>query len=417
MNGGQTGRIAMSRIAYESLGSKKVRYTCLFIADVPTKGGATESMIRLILELRERYNVRSIVCTAQHSDLNKRLDSLGIENHVTLHSQFLIAPPALAVKRPFTLLKAFIAYRQSFTESIKKAEETIDFSQVDIIHSNLPRTDLGEELARRHQLPHICHLREFSFEDFHCVSFRRKPGKYLSDHSTQLVAVSQAVKAAWERRGVAKGKIQVVYNGVETAQYAHAAALTERQSPSDTGAIKCVFLGGCSEAKGVWDAVKAVEHFDSSKKISLDIYGGDSRTTITKVRTYIRLRGLKDRISVLDRVSDIADKLGKYNIALVCSRSEGFGRVVIEYQAAGVPVIAANTGGLPELIRDGENGLLYDKKVGWISLKKRILSLSESPSLWTIIRKGGLESAQEFTASKNADEIFKIYQHVMGMGN
>lgn len=403
----------MSPNTIKSSEMQNPRYTCLFIADVPTKGGATESMIQLILELKEQYGIRSIVCTAQKSELNSRLNSLGIENHVTFHSQFLVSPPALAIKRPIALLKAFCIYKRAFKQSLRLAENYIDFSQVDIIHSNLPRTDLGEELARLHRIPHVCHLREFSFEDFHCVSFRRNPGVYLSNRSTRLIAVSQAVKQAWIKRGIKNDKIQVVYNGVATTQYKLSAKQTEHLSPYESEEIKCVFLGGCSEAKGVWDAVKAVENFDTSKKISLDIYGGDSRTTKAKVKAYIRVHRLEDRIAIKERVSNVKTILGNYNVALVCSRAEGFGRVVVECQAAGVPVIAANTGGLPELICNGKNGLLYDKKLGWISLKNKISLLSENSSLWVEIRKGGLESSTEFSAARNANEVFKVYQSIM----
>lgn len=382
----------------------------VYIADVPTQGGATESLVQLMLEMRESYGVEPIACTAQESLLNERLRGLGIENYVTGHAQFLFSPPALALKRPLERYKAQRLYNQKFDISIATAERSIDFSSVDIIHSNLPRTDLGEELARRHGIPHVCHLREFSFDDFHCESFRDGPAKYISDNSSALIAVSQAVKRAWAKRGADKDKIHVVYNGIKLERcYAPETA----QSPAEQGSIRCVFLGGCSEAKGVWDAVHAVKNLRGKENIHLDIFGWDSRATKTKVLSYIKLHKLSNYITIFDRDSKIVERLAEYNLALVCSRAEGFGRVVLEYQASGVPVIAANAGALPELIDSGRNGILYEKNGGGSCLSKEIEEISHNSSLWHSIRRAGLADCKKFNSGNNAKIIAKIYETVL----
>lgn len=386
----------------------------VYIADVPIQGGATESLVQLTLEMRESFDVEPIVCTAQESSLNERLGNLGIENHVTGHAQFLFSPPGMMLRRPIERYKACKLYHEQADSSIESAERSIDFSGVDLIHSNLPRTDLGEELSRRHGIPHICHLREFSFEDFKCESFREKPEKYISDNSRALIAVSNAVRMAWARRGADIDKIHVVYNGVKLDRY-HAPK--HALSPKELGKIQCVFLGGCSEAKGIWDALEAIRVLRKHENIHLDVYGWDSRATKAKAEIYIKLHGLTNNVSILNRDSEIAKKLNKYNLALVCSRAEGFGRVVLEYQASGVPVVAADTGALPEIIKDEENGLLYKKSEGGASLSDRISEISSSRELWHSIRSTGLTTCRKYSSSNNTRSIIQIYRSLLSGRN
>ena len=56
---------------------------------------------------------------------------------------------------------------------------------------------------------------------------------------------------------------------------------------------------------------------------------------------------------------DVCSLLHEYDCGVMCSRSEGFGRVTAEYMMAGLPVIASDTGANPELVNEGQTGLFY----------------------------------------------------------
>ena len=82
-----------------------------------------------------------------------------------------------------------------------------------------------------------------------------------------------------------------------------------------------------------------------------------------------------DRIKIVPFVQDVAPFYANADIALVCSRAEAFGRVTIEAMKYGLPVIAANTGASPEIIKDGETGLLYEYG-NQVSLEEKIVLLT-----------------------------------------
>ena len=79
-----------------------------------------------------------------------------------------------------------------------------------------------------------------------------------------------------------------------------------------------------------------------------------------------RLRGLIDELALEDDVrllglrDDVASLLRAFDVAVMASHSEGSPLAIIEYMAAGLPIVATRAGGVSELISDGEHGLLVD---------------------------------------------------------
>ena len=68
--------------------------------------------------------------------------------------------------------------------------------------------------------------------------------------------------------------------------------------------------------------------------------------------------GLGEVVTLLGMRADVPDLLAAADVAVCCSDFEGGPLSVMEYMGAGLPVLATEVGGLPELISDGENGIL-----------------------------------------------------------
>lgn len=77
-----------------------------------------------------------------------------------------------------------------------------------------------------------------------------------------------------------------------------------------------------------------------------------------KLETLIAELGMSEVVTLLGVRADISDLLAAADVAVCCSDFEGGPLSVMEYMGAGLPVIATRVGGLPELIHDGENGVL-----------------------------------------------------------
>jgi glycosyltransferase involved in cell wall biosynthesis len=80
---------------------------------------------------------------------------------------------------------------------------------------------------------------------------------------------------------------------------------------------------------------------------------------VSKVRAQIEAAGLGDRISILGYVDDLPAALALLDVALYSAlESDGMSRVLFEYLAAGVPVVASRVGVVPEILEDGRTALL-----------------------------------------------------------
>lgn len=89
--------------------------------------------------------------------------------------------------------------------------------------------------------------------------------------------------------------------------------------------------------------------------------------------------GLGDRIRFLGDRHDIPAVLASLNVTVLPSSSESLSNVILESMAAGVPVVATNVGGNPEIIQDGETGFLADMDDD--SLVKNVERLLLNPEL------------------------------------
>ncbi|MBI5155250.1 glycosyltransferase family 4 protein [Candidatus Poribacteria bacterium] len=129
-----------------------------------------------------------------------------------------------------------------------------------------------------------------------------------------------------------------------------------------------------------------------------------------KLRRYHDASGLGDRAVYLGSVEDPAGLIASLDIGVVASRgSEGFSRIAVEYFASGVPVVATRVGALPELIKDGVNGLLVPPEDP-AAMAAAIGRLAASPARRA---KTALNAARElvprFSPQRLAEEMEAVY--------
>lgn len=240
----------------------------------------------------------------------------------------------------------------------------IDDLRPDLLHANsLSMGRLTGALSRQTQCPCSAHMRDIL----------RLSAAAIADlnANVRLLAVSAATRDFHVAQGVDADRIRVVYNGVDTRQFApaedrSAARRRGRQwlgLPDD--AQLCLTIGQIGLRKGL-DILAAAApmivrsapraHFlivgerYSAKRESID-FEQDLLATF-------QAAGLADRLHRLGYRTDILELLQAADLLIHPARQEPFGRVLLEAAATGTAIVATRVGGTPELISDGVSGAL-----------------------------------------------------------
>lgn len=174
-----------------------------------------------------------------------------------------------------------------------------------------------------------------------------------------VIAVSEATRRVMmDIEGVSDSQITVVYNGMEPLRRPSKEAVEEvRRELGLEGKRVCLMLARLHEEKGhryLFDAIREIESRVGSVIFLLAGDGPDRDA----LEAGVRGRGVADAVRFLGRRDDVPELISLSSVIALPSLAESFGFVVLEAMSLGAPVVAAATGGIPELITNRENGLL-----------------------------------------------------------
>lgn len=125
--------------------------------------------------------------------------------------------------------------------------------------------------------------------------------------------------------------------------------------------INALFLGTIGDRKGAFDLIEAMQFIPERTPLRLWLAGGGEKEgDLEKARRKIAELGLEDRCKLIGIVQGQAktDLLQQSHIFVLPSYNEGLPFAIIEAMAAGLAIVATPVGGIPEVVRDDQNGLL-----------------------------------------------------------
>ena len=167
---------------------------------------------------------------------------------------------------------------------------------------------------------------------------------------TNSHCVAQRFSGAFDRR-----KVEVVYQAVTAERTAETVAVPGGD------AFRCVSVGSISPAKHQEEAIEAVARLrGEGREVELRIIGEGDANFEAGLREPVRRLELEDAVTCPARASTPAAARRGSHAVVNCSRHEAFGRVTVEGMLAGRPVVGARSAGTAELIRNEENGFLYE---------------------------------------------------------
>jgi glycosyltransferase involved in cell wall biosynthesis len=371
----------------------------LFIAHYADLYGANRSLLALVRGLQEKGDVNCRVLVPAKGRFTEELDRVGIAHAVhAIPWWFVKGPgPTGASAR----IMAVLRWLRAEWRAVGQLRQFVRQWNIDVVHSNSSVVATGALLALVTGRPHVWHLREFGTLDY---DLRPLTGmrmvRFLLRSSDRVICVSRAIRTHFGLQGNARAS--VVFNGVVP----RAAMGAPRQAPSGRPFIFSM-IGVVSPYKGHAEAFEAlarvvVLHPDTE----LHVVGEGA---LQEARKKVAQLGLGTRVVFHGYVNDVAPLLARTDVLLMCSRNEAMGRVTAEAMCAGVPVIGHDSGGTPELVHDGVDGLLYPG--GAEALAGRMLQLMEQPEAYELISRYCLnKAATSFTNEAYVEAVHQVYR-------
>jgi spore coat protein SA len=322
----------------------------------------------------------------------------------------------------------YCRYRNYLPLYDRQVARIINRVRPDLVHVH-NRPLLALSLTRRlgGEIPVILHMHNL----YESLGKRERPPLGAPIPVAGFAACSQFVlDRERSRLGLGAACLRVIYNGVETGAFAsiwdhdpQRQQVREQYGLEDEPTV--LFAGKLRESKGVHILVRAMARvWEIAPRAVLVLVGGTEygrgrtmRQTPFMGRLRRDLAGAKGRV-VLTGFLPPADMPRAYLLGDVfvgpSQIEEGLGLVFLEAAAAGLPIIATRRGGIPEVVRDGVNGLLLRQPDDDAELAERIIGLlSDAPLRQRLGRQGRSWVAENFSWERITGTLEEFYNEIM----
>ncbi|MCW3991463.1 MAG: glycosyltransferase family 4 protein [Candidatus Bathyarchaeota archaeon] len=284
----------------------------------------------------------------------------------------------------------------------------ITAEETDIIHSHLaiPMGFLATFTPRHTPLIVTCHGSDCTLP--FTKPFYRPFIRHTLRKTGRIVAVSNFIKRLAVRLGAPAERVEVIYQGIDTSKFRPSRekeSLREKMGiPSDLLVVGT--LGRLVPEKRVDDIIRAAASV-SEKVDAHFVVGGDGphRPYLENLAARLGVRN----ISFLGEVADAARFHQVCDVFILASVREGLSTALQEAMATGCVPVAVNGFGCPELVREGENGYIFEPR-DVEGLAEKTLQAASNPGLGRRARETIREG---FEIEKNVMKYVELYRELL----
>jgi glycosyltransferase involved in cell wall biosynthesis len=251
-----------------------------------------------------------------------------------------------------------------------------------------------------------------------------RPAKVSIRHADAALAISRYVHATIVDMGTPAERVFTVLNALDATNWNPEAADGKKVRREFGFADDTLVLSSISRLfswKGTKELIQALAIVRPQfPDVRLMVVGADElyvhgSSFTTELKKLVAELGLTDNVVFTGQRSDVANILAASDVFTMPSFEEPFGVVFLEAMAMAKPVIAINNGGTPEVVADGETGLLSP---AWDinCLAENIIRLLRDAELRKNMgERGRRRVLEQFTPQRMAREVGDVYQRVMAL--
>jgi L-malate glycosyltransferase len=338
--------------------------------------------------------------------LISNLDREKYQPIAVFHRQTVLAQKLAAIGIPVEI--ADYNYANISPRDLLYCNKLLNAYNIDLVHiDGISNASLMIEAYYR-QIPIICHLREF-------VGPRTLTVEKLC---TKIIVISDAVAADLGRSEIDPQKIVRIYNGVDLESFDPSAydKLELRNAAGlDPDSFIISMVARISPAKSHKVLIRALpkirDNIDASVLFIGEAYS-DYTSYLNELHELINQLELERHVRFWGFEKDIASIYAMSDALVLCTLKEPFGRCIIEALAMGLPVVAPNSAGPAEIIRQHHDGILYNAADPG-ALADAVTRLRSDQNLLSTITANTRRRAFSFDIALHVKQVQQLYEAVL----
>jgi glycosyltransferase involved in cell wall biosynthesis len=262
----------------------------------------------------------------------------------------------------------------------------------DLVHTHLVHADAYGALGAR-----VLVSTKHNDDPFRAGAFRYVE-RALARRTSKIIAITQALaRFQVERVGLPPEKVEVIHYGLDELPAAWGA-----NPPDDVPQDAPLVLAVCrlEPQKGIDVAIRAVREIPNAHLVVLG--EGPQRRELEQLAD--------DRVHLLGRVPDVAAWLRRADVLVHPVRWEGFGLAMLEAMLASLPVVATRVSSIPEIVVDGETGLLVppDDPPALASALMHVLEDARDYG-----ERGRERAREKFSVARMTERTLAVYENAL----
>lgn len=355
-------------------------------------GGSERQAVALARGLRE------------HSEVEVYLATLDLDG--PLRSEALSAG---FTEIPEFKLNSF--FDLNFVKQVRRCAALIKEQQVDLIHTHDFYTNVFGTAAA--ELARVSGKVASKRETFGMRSGAQDIVEKLAfGRADRVVVNSRAVQDSLTARGILDTKIELIYNGLDLSRFAVGQDIRKNFDIPAGRRLITLVANLRHDVKNVPMFLRAAKLISERVSDAVFMIAGEGELE-RELKSLAQDLGVADTTYFIGRCDDIPGLLSSSYACVLTSKAEGFSNSIIEYMAAGKPVVATRVGGAAEAIAEGQTGYLVDPDNA-DSTANRVIDLLKDPDKAARFGQMGQKKAQqEYSLESQISNTLSMYRRVL----
>lgn len=370
----------------------------LYLSDTGSVIGGGEISLLAKFENIDRSRCAPYFAVVEEGDLTEAAKGLNVPTYII---------PYKRASNPLNIFSTF--------KIIRNIKNIISKDNIHIVHTNSSGgfAFLGAIAAKAMGKPFIWHVRTNIPEPFY--------DWLMGLISTKIIIISEATRKRLIYT-VAENKMRLIYNGLNLDEfYKLDGAPFRKEIGCSDGDILVGSVGRYHPIKGYKYFIQAARlvkiKYPKARFCIVGLRQEEDVKHFNNLKLLAEKLGLKNNIAFLCNRKDITRIMSAFDVFVIPSLSEPFGRVIIEAMSCEKPVVGFNSGGVPEIVVDGQTGFLIPPYSTKIMAEKIIVLLNDKNLRDRLGIQGRARMKELFDIQADMDKVMKLYLELLPGGS